>query len=80
MSRSIKEQLDPIFRPRSVAIIGASNNPDRWGYHTTDSVLNFSQFRGEIFPIHPKDESVHGLRPTRACSTCPGRSISRSSS
>jgi acyl-CoA synthetase (NDP forming) len=72
MTRSIKEQLDPIFRPRSVAIVGASNNPDRWGYHTTDSVLNFSQFRGEIFPIHPKDESVHGLKAYKSVLDVPG--------
>jgi acyl-CoA synthetase (NDP forming) len=72
MTRSIKEQLDPIFRPRSVAIVGASNNPNRWGYHTTDSVLNWSQFRGEVFPIHPKDESVHGIKAYKSVLDVPG--------
>ena len=62
MLPAIKAQLDPIFRPRSVAIVGASNNPDRWGYETTYNVLNWSQFRGEVYPIHPKDELVHGLK------------------
>ena len=55
MTRTIKEQLDPIFRPRSVAVVGASNNQERWGCHTMDSVLNWSQFRGEVYPINPKD-------------------------
>ena len=62
MLPSIKAQLDPIFRPRSVAIVGASNYPDRWGYETTYNVLNWSQFRGEVYPINPKDELVHGLK------------------
>jgi acyl-CoA synthetase (NDP forming) len=72
MTRSIKEQLDAIFQPRSVAIVGASNNPDRWGYQTTDSILNFSQFRGEVFPIHPKDEFVHGLKAYKSVMDVPG--------
>jgi len=53
MSRTIKQQMDSIFRPRSVAIVGASNDPDRWGYSTAYSILNLSQFRGEVYPINP---------------------------
>ena len=62
MTRSIKEQLDPIFRPESVAIIGASNNPGRWGYGTMINVMEWSRFRGDIYPVNPKDEFVHGLK------------------
>jgi acyl-CoA synthetase (NDP forming) len=72
MLPSIKAQLDPIFRPRSVAIVGASNNPDRWGYETTYNVLNRSQFRGEVYPIHPKDEFVHGLKAYKSVMEVPG--------
>ena len=56
MTQTIKEQLDPIFRPRSVAVVGASNNPDRWGHGTMYTILNRSQFRGEVYPINPKDD------------------------
>jgi acyl-CoA synthetase (NDP forming) len=72
MLPSIKDQLDPIFRPRSVAIVGASNNPDRWGYETTFNVLNWSQFRGEVYPINPKDEFVHGLKAYKSVTEVPG--------
>lgn len=72
MKRSIQEQLDPIFRPRSVAIVGASNNPDRWGHGTTHSILNWSQFRGEVYPIHPKDEFVQGLKAYKSVLDVPG--------
>ncbi len=72
MPPSIKDQLDPIFRPRSVAVVGASNNPDRWGHETMYNVLNWSQFRGEVYPINPKDEFVQGLKAYKSVTDVPG--------
>jgi acyl-CoA synthetase (NDP forming) len=72
MPPTIKDQLDPIFRPRSVAVVGASNRQDRWGYETMFNVLNWSQFRGEVYPIHPKDELVHGLEAYKSVIEVPG--------
>ncbi len=72
MPPAIKDQLDPIFRPRSVAVVGASNRQDRWGYETMYNVLNWSQFRGEVYPIHPKDELVHGLKAYKSVIEVPG--------
>ncbi len=72
MPPTIKDQLDPIFRPRSVAVVGASNRQDRWGYETMYNVLNWSQFRGEVYPIHPKDELVHGLKAYKSVVEVPG--------
>ncbi len=72
MPPSIKDQLDPIFRPRSVAVVGASNRQDRWGYETMYNVLNWSQFRGEVYPIHPKDEYVHGIKAYKSVTEVPG--------
>ena len=72
MPPSIKDQLDPIFRPRSVAVVGASNYPDRWGHETMYNVLNWSQFRGEVYPINPKDEFVQGLKAYKSVTDVPG--------
>ncbi|MBI4830895.1 MAG: CoA-binding protein, partial [Candidatus Lindowbacteria bacterium] len=72
MTRTIKEQLDPIFRPQSVAVVGASNNPDRWGYATLYCVLNWSQFRGEVYPINPKEETIQGLKAYQSVLDVPG--------
>lgn len=72
MKRTLKEQLDSIFRPRSVAVIGASNNPNRWGYGTMISILDWSQFRGEIYPINPKEDSVLGLKAYKSVLDVPG--------
>lgn len=73
MEKSIKEQLDPIFKPESLAVVGASNHPGRWGYDTMACILKRSQFRGEVYPINPRDEIVHGLRAYKSITDVPGK-------
>ncbi len=45
--------LDGLFKPRSVAVIGASNNPYSIG-HIVIKNLSAYGFNGPIFPINPK--------------------------
>jgi len=60
MTKDIVGQLDPIFRPETVAIIGASNNPSKWGYRILNQVLS-SDFRGRVYPVNPKETRICGL-------------------
>ncbi|MFO7963878.1 MAG: CoA-binding protein [Desulfobacterales bacterium] len=60
MAAGIVEQLDPIFKPKSVAFIGASNNPAKWGGRLISSTLQ-SGFRGSVFPVNPKEKHICGL-------------------
>ena len=53
--------LDAIFRPESVAFIGASNQTGKWGNHVLKRALN-SGYRGRIFPINPRENRVLGLK------------------
>jgi acyl-CoA synthetase (NDP forming) len=61
MSADIVEQLDPIFKPRSIAIIGASNNPGKWGGRMVYQSLA-SNFRGRIYPVNPNGTEIAGLK------------------
>ncbi|MBW2062083.1 MAG: CoA-binding protein [Deltaproteobacteria bacterium] len=61
MSASIVEQLDPIFRPESFAVIGASKNPAKWGGRVVSQAL-FSDFRGRIYPVNPREKEIFGLK------------------
>lgn len=54
----IVKALDPLFNPRSVAVIGASNNWNKWGNSTFASVL--SHFEGPVHPINPREREVLG--------------------
>ncbi|MBI2986707.1 MAG: acetate--CoA ligase family protein [Deltaproteobacteria bacterium] len=55
-----KADLQPLFNPRSVALIGASESSPRSRaiFHN----LREFGYRGKIFPVHPKRNEVFGLR------------------
>jgi len=57
----IVEQLDPIFKPRSVAIIGASDDPLKFGNWVTLTALR-SKYKGEIYLVNPKTREFHGTK------------------
>ncbi len=71
MKKNIRHSLDAIFKPGSVAVIGASNSPGRWGYDMMECILKYSRFRGKVYPINPKDEVVHGLKAYRSITDVP---------
>ena len=58
MGQSIVEELEPLFNPRSVAVVGATNNWNKWGYSTFTSALN--GFRGSVYPVNNKENEVLG--------------------
>lgn len=54
-------QLEPLFQPKSIAIFGASENKKRIGYLQLKALLN-AGYKGEIYPINPKAQSIEGIR------------------
>jgi len=57
--------LDKAFNPQAVAIVGASNHADdRRDYngHRILRVLSSGSFRGRLYPINPRADSVLGLK------------------
>ena len=52
----IKRDLDILFNPRSIAFIGASQNPAKWGFIIPLNILK-GQFKGELYPVNPRLES-----------------------
>ncbi len=55
--------LDRLFQPRSVAVIGASDKPQRIGAKVLANLLEgaFVQGGGKLWPVNPKHQSVQGL-------------------
>lgn len=53
--------LDKILKPKSVAVIGASTDPFKWGYMLLNAVKQ-SGFEGPIYPINPRAEEIQGLK------------------
>lgn len=63
--------LDKILRPRSVAIIGASNRPDHVSYTVLKNLLA-AGFEGEVYPVHPDFDFVQGRKAYSTIADLPG--------
>jgi acetyltransferase len=64
MEQALRDRLDRMFSPRSVAVIGAGAEPDRVGHAIMDSIVT-GGFPGKIYPIHPRHNEILGLRVYR---------------
>jgi acyl-CoA synthetase (NDP forming) len=53
--------LARFFEPESVAIVGASNNPMRITYTLVANLVRLG-FRGRIYPVHPGENEILGLK------------------
>ena len=53
--------LNKMFKPESVAVIGASNTPGKVGYIIVDNLIN-DGFEGAIYPINPKGGEILGKK------------------
>ena len=62
--------LDFALRPRSVALIGASERPDSVGRKLLEN-LTGGGFSGPIFPVNPKHDRVLGLTAYRSVGDLP---------
>ncbi len=55
------KDLTKMFKPESVAVIGASNTPGKVGYIIVDNLIN-DGFEGKIYPVNPKGGEILGKR------------------
>jgi acyl-CoA synthetase (NDP forming) len=62
--------LDALFRPKSVAVIGASSDANRIGGRP----IAFSKraFKGAIVPVNPNRDEIQGLRAYPSIADAPG--------
>ena len=52
--------LEALFKPQSIAVVGASTNPTKLGYSVLDNLVKYG-FSGDIYPINPKAPEILGL-------------------
>ncbi len=63
--------LDPILRPNSIAVIGASRRPNTIGWHILDNLLTHG-FKGPVYPVNPKAAAIHSIPAYPTVSDIPG--------
>jgi len=63
------ESLKRLFYPHSVAVIGASDNPFKMGYHCLRSLIGF---RGAVYPVNPNASTIQGFKAYPSILDVPG--------
>ncbi len=54
------EKLGAVFSPKSVAVIGASADPTKWGGMILNNMIS-GWFPGRVYPVNPKGGTIFGL-------------------
>ncbi len=67
----LMKDLNKMFKPESVAVIGASNTPGKVGYIIVDNLIN-DGFKGEIYPVNPKGGEILGKKAYKNITEIPG--------
>ncbi|MFH1130378.1 MAG: CoA-binding protein, partial [Pseudomonadota bacterium] len=62
--------LDGLFKPRSIAIVGASNNPFSIGHIVLRNLVEHG-FKGPIFPINPKSRHIRSFKTFKSLMDVP---------
>ena len=61
MTSPAPRPLDPIFAPRSIAVIGASRRRDSIGFALLHNLV-VAEFSGAIYPVNPHAAAIHSLK------------------
>jgi acetyl coenzyme A synthetase (ADP forming)-like protein len=60
-----------IMQPKSLAVIGASSETGKIGNSVMKNLIN-GGYKGEIYPIHPKDAEILGYKAYKSVKDVPG--------
>lgn len=63
--------LDPLFRPRSIAVLGASSSPTKVGGRPVAALIA-NRFEGAVYPVNPRSETIQGLPAFASVKDVPG--------
>jgi len=59
------DEMRSLFRPRTIAVFGASANPAKVGYRVVENLLK-GGYQGTIYPINPKGGEILGCPVSRS--------------
>ena len=62
--------LESLFRPKKVAVIGASSKELSIGNRVIKNLIDFG-FKGEIYPINPKADEIRSIKAFKSIMDCP---------
>ena len=66
----MKQKLETFFKPKSIAVIGASRSTTKIGHTALKNIL-ISDYECELYPINPKEKEILGLKCYRKITDVP---------
>ena len=66
----MSSNLDAIFKPKTIAVVGASNKPGSIGNVIVNNLLRY-EYKGKIFPVNPKADKIEWLQCYPSVSAIP---------
>lgn len=66
-----RSSLDAIFKPSSIAVLGASKDPLKWGHMLLAAIVK-GGFQGKVYPINPREAEIDGLKAYPRVTDCTG--------
>ena len=63
----MSKELDAIMRPKSIAVIGATERAGSVGREITQKLINY-EFVGKLYPVNPKLDTIFSLKAYKSIS------------
>jgi acyl-CoA synthetase (NDP forming) len=64
--------LDVLFNPKSIAVVGATETKLKWGSIVFSNILD-GGYKGTVYPVSSTNESVYGLKAYKSIKDIPDR-------
>src|SRR4051794_18039560 len=69
--KDVVASMNRIMKPKSVAVVGASNEAGKIGNSVMKNLIN-GGYQGTIYPIHPKEAEIMGIKAFKSVKDVPG--------
>lgn len=69
--KAVVTSMKRIMQPKAVAVIGASNEAGKIGNSVMKNLIN-GGYKGQIYPIHPKEAEIMGIKAFKSVKDIPG--------
>jgi len=55
------DKLRPLFRPQSIAVVGASDDESKYGHKVLRNIIE-GGYQGAVYPVNPRADTVMGIK------------------
>lgn len=69
--KDVVTSMKRIMQPKAVAVVGASNEAGKIGNSVMKNLIN-GGYKGTIYPIHPKEAEIMGIKAFKSVKDIPG--------